>query len=453
MSEKVRSTLIVGITFLALILFSIFTHDKFQNSHGHDHYFLQDVDQYYSYLPAYFIHNDLDFQFENQYWLIEAENGRKVPKVTMGMALMYCPFFLVADNIAKVNDDYARDGYSLPYVQWVRFGSVLYFFLGLLFLALALLKFFKPHIVAITCALIFLGTNLLYYTLGHAEYPHAYLFALFSLIIYLSIQWYEKRKWQHILLLGLVAGLAALIRPTAVFILLVPLLYGVSGLKTVRHKLEFLWSERWKIIAAGVFFFIPLILQFLFWKEHTGQYLFYSYGSDERFFFGNPHVTEFLIGYRKGWFIYTPIILLAVAGLFFFREKAKNLRVAVPVILVLTVYVFSSWWAWWYGGSFGMRAMVQYYALMAFPLAAILAYAFKRWFVVIPVICIGIFCINLNLKQSRQYKGSQIHWDGMTREAYWYLIEHPKFAPADWEEFESLIKRPDYDAAKLGKDS
>jgi hypothetical protein len=443
---------LLKLTFLGLIVFSAFIYNDIEDFSGHDHPFIQDVDQYYSYLPAYFIHDDLDFKFEHKYWLVEAENGGQVPKVTMGLAIVYSPFFLIADTWAQ-NSDYERDGYSFPYVVLIRFGSIFYFFLGMIVLSKSLMRFFKQHVVAVTCAVLFLGTNLFYYTLGWTEMAHSYLFSLFALIIYLTIRWHEDRKAKHILLLGLVAGFCALVRPTSVLILLVPLLYGIQGIKTINPKIQFLWNQKWLIIVAMGLFVIPLIPQFVFWKIHTDSWLFFSYGSDESFFFGNPHIKDFLIGYRKGWFLYTPLMILSVVGLFFFRDKAKNFRFAVPIILILTVYIFSSWWAWWYGGSFGMRAMVQYYAILAFPIAALISMSFKKWILAIPMLLVCGFFILLNLRQSHQYKKSHIHWDGMTKEAYWYVIEHPKFVKEDWAVFELLIDRPDYDAAKKGEDS
>src|SRR5688572_5724047 len=52
--------------------------------------FQNDVNQYYSYLVAQFIHHDFSFQFPHQYWLIESPTGDVIPKVTMGMAMLYC---------------------------------------------------------------------------------------------------------------------------------------------------------------------------------------------------------------------------------------------------------------------------------------------------------------------------------------------------------------------------
>ena len=54
--------------------------------------------------------------------------------------------------------------------------------------------------------------------------------------------------------------------------------------------------------------------QMIYWKEMTGRWLYFSYGSDERFFFGDPAIIKGLFSYRKGLFIYTPLLLFAFAG-------------------------------------------------------------------------------------------------------------------------------------------
>ena len=97
-----------------------------------------------------------------------------------------------------------------------------------------------------------------------------------------------------------------------------------------------------------------------------------------------------------------------------------------------------------------MRAMVQYYAVLAFPLAALISFSLKRWLSAVIALSIGVFFLLLNLFQTGQYRRNMIHWDGMTKEAYWFSITHPKFQKQDWKTFESYIQRPDYDAAKKG---
>ena len=68
-----------------------------------------DITSYYSYLPAVFVHQDLKFNFlknstinyaeKHQFWPETAPNGNKVIKTTMGMSVLYLPFFLVAQLI------------------------------------------------------------------------------------------------------------------------------------------------------------------------------------------------------------------------------------------------------------------------------------------------------------------------------------------------------------------
>lgn len=62
--------------------------------------FVSDQFLYYSYLPAYFIENDLTFNFidnkiDNHYhYLWYATNDGKYIKMTMGVAFCQAPFFL-----------------------------------------------------------------------------------------------------------------------------------------------------------------------------------------------------------------------------------------------------------------------------------------------------------------------------------------------------------------------
>jgi len=64
----------------------------------------QDVNNYYLYLPAVFIYNDiyLDYadaapaEVKTKVWYKNAANGGRVGKMSAGMAMCYSPFFLAA---------------------------------------------------------------------------------------------------------------------------------------------------------------------------------------------------------------------------------------------------------------------------------------------------------------------------------------------------------------------
>ena len=118
---------------------------------------------YYSYLPAFFIQHDLDsldktlavreklrpnsFPRENGIAKIEEahliNNGRRVFKYTMGLALAQLPFFAAAHLYVKTKDVSLADGYQTPYVFAVFIATMFYVFLGLFLLRKVFLKHFS----------------------------------------------------------------------------------------------------------------------------------------------------------------------------------------------------------------------------------------------------------------------------------------------------------------------
>jgi hypothetical protein len=180
-----------------------------------------------------------------------------------------------------------------------------------------------------------------------------------------------------------------------------------------------------------------LSFQLILWKWKTGQFFYFSY-QGEGFDFSNPHVWECLVGFRKGWLVYTPIMLFGILGLFIRDKALKPFMPAIPIILIVLFYVLSSWWCWWYGGSFGFRPMVEWYALLAIPFAALvnkIGGIKRRIFGVF----IGLLIL-LNMFQTHQYNYQTIHWDAMTWPAY-KKVFLKRLPPKD---FERYLDTPDY---------
>jgi hypothetical protein len=112
-----------------------------------------------------------------------------------------------------------------------------------------------------------------------------------------------------------------------------------------------------------------LCLSLYFGKQTPAHGSYYSYG-DEGFFFTNPQIINGLFSYRKGWLIYTPLMIFALLGILTLaRRKFQQFFIPVLIFTVANIYVVYSWWCWWYGGSFGSRPMIDSYPLMAVALA------------------------------------------------------------------------------------
>ena len=412
-----------------------------------------DIISYYAYLPAVFMEHDLSLKFlddhtkphPGKYWPETAPNGGRVIKTTMGLAVMYLPFFALGHVVANISGE-PLTGYSQPYYFFLCFGTLIYSFIGLTVLRKLLLKWFTDGITALTLLCVYLGTNLFHYTIFEPLMSHAYIIFLTVLFLKFTIQWHENPSYKNSLLLGVVSGLMILTRPLTALFLIVFLFYNAHSIKSLREKSRFVIGHAGQFVS--IFFMILLLFapQMIYWNATTGQWLFNSY-QNERFYFSNPHLPEALIGFRKGWLLYTPVMCFAVAGLFFLRKNNAGFSLSLPLCVIINIYFLSCWWAWWFGGSFGNRGYIDMYVLLSVPMAGCftLLWGEKNWRR-ISVTSVAILLVCYQLFQTAQYHYGAINFHGMTREAYWETFLRLKPTHRFWE----VLKEPDYEKAKKG---
>jgi hypothetical protein len=414
-----------------------------------------DIINYYGYLTATFIYHDLTLNFmdhhppdyRGKFWPGTAPNGGKVIKFSMGLSLLYLPFFTLGHLAAGIIGE-TQDGYSPSYCFFLILGTVFYVVLGLLLLRKILLRYFSDEAVALTILSVFLGTNLLNYSTDDALMSHAYLFMLNIGLLYLVMKWHTIPSWKNSLYLGLIAGLIILVRPSDIVSLLIFFLYGIYSLKTLAEKFNLLKQNFLKLLLIASCILLVFFPQMLYWKWNTGQWLFYSYFG-EKFYFNHPHVADGLFSFRKGWLLYTPIMTFSLLGLFLLKRYVKELSLALPVFVVINIWIITSWWAWWYGGSFGSRPFIDSYGLLAVPLAGFYNFFLGKSKLKTIVTCSVVFLlIAYQVFQTFQFRYSAIHYDSMTKEAY--MKTFLKLKPT--EEFYKALKAPDNERAVRGLD-
>lgn len=390
-----------------------------------------DILGYYLYLPLTFVTHDIGLHsiewlramFDQYdlpgtiYQVNLLDNGNWAIRYSSGWAVMYLPFFLIGHAVATMGG-HAIDGFSTPY-QWAMFsGSLFYFGLGAVLLMRILLRWFSVAVAVITFLAIFLGTNYLHVNTSSAGMPHVHLFALYAALILITDKWHTAQggKWNS-LLLGTVIGLIALTRPSDVICAIIPLLWGVSDLKTLQDKYLGLW-ERHKADLLVVIITVGSIgmVQILYWLVVTGKPIYHGYdqigeGLDLMF----PHTLDFLFSFRKGWFVYTPMMLLAVVGFVLLRKDGSKLFVPALLFSIGYIYLVSSWTNWWYADSFSQRPMMHVYAILALPLAAYVRTAVSgKWWMLAPI---PVFLL-LNILQTWQTEQGIIHTSRMTLPYY-----------------------------------
>ncbi|MBK9285944.1 MAG: hypothetical protein IPM51_16735 [Sphingobacteriaceae bacterium] len=425
-------------------------HSRWQKNDVLDH----DVGFYYSYLPAHFYFHDLSLNFihkpeyKHYYKLFSyphvTPQRNYVIKSTMGMSITYLPFFITGHYFAKLLG-YPMTGYSTPYQIAIQFSSLFWLLVGLIYLYKSLIQFFSEKETGIAIFVFIFGTNVFYYTTIGAGMTHITDFGIASAFIYFCLQWHRSPTFKYALLIGLTIGLLTLIRPINIIFVLFFLLFSHSAKESIQLKLKRFWlhKEKLALIAfMGILVFLP---QLLYWKKQTGHYFFNSY-IGEPFYFANPEIINGLFSFRKGWLIYTPMLFFALGGFYVLYKNGKSLFYPILLITGIYIYVVFSWWCWWYGGSFGQRALIEIYPFLIFPFCMFISkmHAFQKGAKLISISLILFFLI-LNLFQSMQAKWNIIHFDSMTKEAYWDAFFRIEENPGR----EKYLDHPDYEKARL----
>ena len=385
---------------------------------------------YYAYLPGIFIYGDVEnYAFAEQhfedydvssdiYQLNPTENGGRFPIYNIGLAVIWTPAFLITHGIVSATGIAPADGMSYPYQLMVVLMGLLFAFLGLLYLRRFLALYFSDFVVGLTLLAVGLGTNIFYYIVEKPDMTHGYLFALYAVFLYIFAKVVKteslidaasatsstppapaspptpassplspgegpgerlraERASQstppptpnyslpttHYLLLGLLAGLMCLVRSSEIVLFAIPAFYGLKDWPSLKRN--FLRTLPIFLIGLVVF-----SIQLVYYKVGTGSWWQDGYAG-LGFDWFEPHLLDGLFSYRRGWLVYTPIMLFAFVGVF---RLPKKWILPVMVFLLGNLYLLFSWHIWWYGNTFGSRPVTQSYALLALPLAAFLAW-------------------------------------------------------------------------------
>ena len=383
---------------------------------------------YYAYLPAIFIYHDLHFNFfdqiEHTYYNSNSYYDYRVTyknvaidKYYVGTAVAMFPFFALAHVYCKYNG-IAADGYAKPYPIMISIAAIFYLCLGLFYLKKWLQSYFFQHTIInfIIIAFVF-GTHLFFYTIGEPSMSHVFSFSVIACWLYATRIAIQTENKNYYFFSALLFGWILLIRPVnGLVILSIPFLadgweHLISAMKKMIKQPFFL------VLLIFTTLFI-ISIQAIIYKIQTGQWWVYSY-SEEGFNWLDPHFLDILFSYKKGLFIYTPLLFISLMGFIPLFQKEKQKAVALLFFLIIVIYVLSCWWNWYYGGSFSGRPFVEYLPFFALLMAYAIQYLsswrkLKRLYIALITLLI-VFC----QIQTYQYRYLLIHWDQMNKEKYW----------------------------------
>jgi hypothetical protein len=337
-------------------------------------------------------------------------NGNKITKYTCGLAVLFAPWYLLADLLAKPLG-YPADGFSVPYQAAICIGALVFLFFACCALRAVLKKYFDDTIVAILLFTICLGTNFYHYASFDYGQSHIWLFSLHCFILYYSTNIETFKSAKKLMTLAFLLGLCVLIRPTEILLGLIPLFFAANYLKQTQAYQDLVK----KVMASIPFFILPITLQLFYWHHVTDQWVYYSY-NEEGFHLLHPHILDGLFSFRKGWLVYTPIAVFGILGIFFSRKHLPQFAVLLITYFVIHIYISFSWHCWWYGGTVGQRQMVQTYPLLAIGIGAFLMEV-QSWKIKPFIYTLGLLLCSLNIFSSWQPRlfGIGLDPDGCTK--------------------------------------
>ena len=388
--------ILIGVIFVLInVIFSIYLNER-----GFRYVIWSDAEGYYQYLTAFFIKNDIT----NQPYSLTLENGMLFNKYTCGVAILIAPFFFMAHLASHIIGEPAT-GNTYIYGFFISLAAIFYAYTGLVFLYKYLRNHFNKPVSFITVSLIFFATNLFYYTAKESGMSHAYSFFLFSVFLYFIPKFYKKQSIKYTLIIGVIFSLLVLIRPTNILVALFFILFDVYSFKDLKNRILFFVTKYDKIILmiiVGIIVFIP---QMYYWHKVTGSYFIYSYGDEKFIYWKNPQIFKVLFGFRNGWYMYCPIMMISTVGMIWALVKKKLHAPAILFMFLLILYVNSSWWAYLFDACYGYRSFIEYGVFMAIPLGFIIykIYNSRSYWLKAGIIIVFLLMVFINIRVSFMY--------------------------------------------------
>jgi hypothetical protein len=356
--------------------------------------------QFFAWLRSAAFDRDADFENEYQHFYDRGpvrnagfhetflervnENGRRFNFTPIGTAILWAPFYAGGHAVAWLAGA-PLDGYSAPYIHGVAYASAVYGFLALLLSADIVRRVLGRGTAAVFA--VWLGTPLLFYMYVAPGFSHAC--SAFAVALFLWTWLRVRNTWttSGCIQLGLAGALVAMVREQDVLMLAAPgldflvwlvwhrpatSLFGVAPADPRRRARALLAAVAG--VGAWALAYAPQVAAYLALNGHPGPTTYVT----RKMTWTAPHLLSVLFSPEHGLFIWTPLALVAVAGLVWLvfggtrgaSRDARWIGVLALLLILLQAYVSGSVESWTVAGSFGQRRFVALTPLLALGLAA-----------------------------------------------------------------------------------
>jgi MFS family permease len=355
---------------------------------------------YYAFARSILIEHKLDFRRD---WLkantsfrmgrIDAEGHINPDQYTVtghldnhfavGPAILWAPFLIVAHGSVLLCDRFgariAADGFSLPYLLAMSFGTALCGFLAVV-ISFVLARRYVPERWAFLAAVgIWFGSSLPVYMYFDPSWCHAQSAFIVALFIWYWLRTRGYRSASQWALLGAIGGLMMDVYYLNALLLLLPLSGLIAGYWTFLRRRDSSLGAR--LLLGNVVFSATLLLAFvptlLAKKVIYGSYFQMGYG--HLWNFASPAILKVPFSADHGLFSWTPILIASVVGLSLlwrYDHALSMLSIAAFFVFLYTIGCYADWDGL---SSFGNRFFISLNPLFVVGLAALFDSLARAW--------------------------------------------------------------------------
>ena len=340
--------------------------------------------EYFAFLRSLWFDRDLSFDNEYRHFVdtgatrdpgftatfldAKTATGLRPNYATIGSAILWAPFYAVAD-LGVVLERLAgsatpRDGFARPYLVAVTWASALYGALALALSAAIASRLGGRGAAAATA--VGLGTPLVFYMYVAPGMAHAC--SAFSVALFVWV-WLDVRAAWTIagtMRLAAAGALMSMVREQEAFLVLVPALdyaWSMVGSRSLAWGSRVGAAATRTVAGAAVFAvcYAPQAVAYLTLNGRIGP----SPVIGAKMHWTAPWSLPVLLSPEHGWFFWTPLAALSIAGLVVTmvrpdpaRTETARIAMLFAVAVATQVYVSGSIASWTLAGAFGQRRFV-----------------------------------------------------------------------------------------------
>lgn len=347
---------------------------------------------YYAYARAPLIEHSLDFtrdyQFANESFRegrfdeqgnikpeYRTSTGRLDNHFGVGPAMLWAPFLLLTHAgvllAHRLGATVPADGFSAPYRYAMAFGTGLYGFLALYLSFRLSRKYVGPLWAFVATVAIWWASSLPVYMYFNPSWSHAHSAFVCALFLWYWDATHEHRTLLQWLILGLIAGLMLDVYYANVMILTILIVEAIGQYVDAFRSGPL--SSVGRLLGRHILFAVCVCIAML--PTFISRSLVYGgpfesgYPSFRIFLWHSPAFFRVLFSSDHGLFSWTPLLALAILGLFLFALRLP--KVGVPfIVATFAFYLLISVYPYWDGiSSYGNRFFVSLTPLFILGLA------------------------------------------------------------------------------------